>query len=183
MRTAYFRQVLPHACVSRRVRGFPTLRVLCLIRHPMTYGGLTQLRLYLAFLFRCSVLLVRFRSNLFQGFPDPCLNNRIPCCNLSHRQESMGLPKFLRASLPACHGLWTPADRNQPRHYGRSCFAFGTVDTLGIRNNPYFEAVPALQEARPSLRPTGFSVYASPVLFAAIFTTPPQAQDSIRVDG
>jgi hypothetical protein len=35
LRAAYFRQVLPHACISRRVRGFPTLRVLCLIRHPM----------------------------------------------------------------------------------------------------------------------------------------------------
>ena len=60
----------------------------------MTYGGLAQLRLYLAFLFRCSVLLVRFRSNLFQGFPGTCLNIRIPRNNISYRQESMGLPKF-----------------------------------------------------------------------------------------
>ena len=34
--------------------------------------------------------------------------------------------------------------------------------------HPSFEAVPALQGARTPLRPTGFSVYASPVLFAAL---------------
>ena len=36
----------------------------------------------------------RFRRSLFQGFPVPCLNIRIPYCDLSHQQESMGLPKF-----------------------------------------------------------------------------------------
>ena len=39
------------------------------------------------------------------------------------------------------------------------------VKTLGVRNT-LIEAVPALQGARSPLRPTGFSVYASPVLFA-----------------
>ena len=39
------------------------------------------------------------------------------------------------------------------------------------------------QGTRLPLRPTGFSVYASPVLFANVLLTPPQAQDSIRVDG
>ena len=32
---------------------------------------------------------------MFQGFPGACLNIRIPCNHLPHRQESMGLPKFL----------------------------------------------------------------------------------------
>ena len=27
-------------------------------------------------------------------------------------QEPLGLPKFFDSSLPACHGLWTPADRH-----------------------------------------------------------------------
>jgi len=45
--------------------------------------------------------------------------------------------------------------------------AFGYVKTLGFRNS-HFEAVPALQGARTPLRPTGFSVYASPILFAAV---------------
>src|SRR4029434_4022077 len=38
--------------------------------------------------------------------------------------------------------------------------------TLGVRNKRLFEAVPALQGARSPLRPTGFAVYASPILFA-----------------
>jgi len=101
----------------------------------------------------------------------------------SFRQEFMGLPKFLTylfLHATACGlrriaiNLAITVDLMLPSV---------TVKTLGIRNNPYFEAVPALQETRFSLRPTGFSVYASPVLFAASFTTPPQAQDSIRVGG
>ena len=58
------------------------------------------------------------------------------------------------------------------------------VKTLGVRNKRHFEAVPALQGTRLPLRPTGYSVYASPILFAASFlATPPWTQDSIRVGG
>ena len=78
----------------------------------------------------------------------------------------MGLPKFFDVSLPACHGLWTPADLHILAISDDLVLPSVTVNTLGIRNNPFFEAVPALQEARSSLRPAGFSVYASPVLFA-----------------
>src|SRR5574341_1974467 len=46
----------------------------------------------------------------------------------------------------------------------------------------HVEAVPALQGARSPLRPTGYAVYASPILFAMITTmTPPWTQDSLRV--
>ena len=92
----------------------------------------------------------------------------------------MGLPKFLtylflHATACGLRRIFTslpfPDDLVLPSV---------TVKTLGIRNNPYFEAVPALQETRFSLRPTGFSVYASPDLFARKYPTPPQAQDSIR---
>ena len=51
-----------------------------------------------------------------------------------------------------------------PRHIGCARVAFGSVKTLGVRNC-HFEAVPALQGARSPLRPTGCSVYASPILF------------------
>ena len=62
--------------------------------------------------------------------------------------------------------------------------AFGGVKTLGIRNKRLFEAVPALQGARSPLRPTGYSDYASSILFAVVdTTTPPWTQDSIRVGG
>ena len=60
--------------------------------------------------------------------------------------------------------------------------AFGGVKTLGIRDS-HVEAVPALQGTRLPLRPTGYAVYASSILFAASsLATPPQTQDSIRVD-
>ncbi len=49
--------------------------------------------------------LVRFRARLFLGFPGTCLNIRIPCLNISHRQESMGLPTspdYLFLNAMAC---------------------------------------------------------------------------------
>jgi hypothetical protein len=42
--------------------------------------------------------------------------------------------------------------------------AFGSVQTLGVRTS-HVEAVPALQGARSPLRPPGYSVDASPILF------------------
>src|SRR5262247_500768 len=67
---------------------------------------------------------------------------------------------------------------------GGARVAFGGVKTLGVRNKRRFEAVPALQGARSPLRPTGCSVYASSILFAACTTTtPPWTQDAIRVGG
>jgi hypothetical protein len=44
------------------------------------------------------------------------------------------LPKFFDVSLPACHGLRTPADRQHPCPGGCCRVAFGHVKTLGIRN-------------------------------------------------
>ena len=160
LRAPYFRQVLPH------VHGFPTLRVLCLIRHLMGIRRDSPLTVFLRLPVRFSLPPFRFRYGSVSGFPLPCLNNRIPYNSLSHRQEPMGLPKFFDVSLPACHGLWTPADLHILAISDDLVLPSVTVNTPGIRNNPFFEAVLALQEARPSLRPSGFSVYASPVLFA-----------------
>jgi hypothetical protein len=53
-----------------------------------------------------------------------------------------------------------------PCQCGGARVAFGGVKTLGVRNKRRFEAVPALQGARSPLRPTGYAVYASPILFA-----------------
>ena len=160
LRASYFRQVLPP------VRGFPTLRVLCLIRHLMGSRRAFPLTVFLRLPARLSLPPFRFRYGSVSGFPLPCLNNHIPYSSLSHRQEPLGLPKFFDASLPACHGLWTPADLPILALTDDLVLPSVTVNTLGIRNNPFFEAVPALQEARSSLRPAGFSAYASPVLFA-----------------
>ena len=40
-------------------------------------------------------------------------------------RSAMGLPEFCSASLPACHGLMTPADLPHPRQNGCFCIAFG----------------------------------------------------------
>ncbi len=37
----------------------------------------------------------------------------------------MGLPEFYSVSLPACHGLLTPADLYILADYGCFCVAFG----------------------------------------------------------
>ena len=52
----------------------------------------------------------RFQHWSVSGFPLLCLRSCIPYSVVSSPQELLGLPKFLRASLPACHGLRTPAD-------------------------------------------------------------------------
>ena len=96
MRATYSRRVLRH------VAGFPDLRLLCPIRHPV------GIRRYSACLDApCSTTL---------PVPTPCPGSspfRVPTlaassCHLI--QEPSGLPGFSNASLPACHGLRTPAD-------------------------------------------------------------------------
>ena len=82
-----------------------------------------------------------------------------------HAQERMGPPKFFDVSLPACHGLRTPADLPILANMDGLVLPSVCVKTLGVRNKRHFEAVPALQGTRLPLRPTGYSVYASPILF------------------
>ena len=73
---------------------------------------------------------------------------------------------------------------SHPRPRGCSRVAFGVREHPRRPQQAYFEAVPALQGTRLPLRPTGFSVYASSILFAVLTaTTPPWTQDSIRVGG
>jgi hypothetical protein len=48
-------------------------------------------------------------------------------------EESEGSPKFLDASLHACHALkWTPADPRGPHQFGPFVLASGTVNTVAI---------------------------------------------------
>jgi len=87
---------------------------------------------------------------LFQGFPRP---------------GASGASQVLRrlsSCMPRPEDSGGPAP---PRPNGGARVAFGSVKTLGVRNKRLFEAVPALQGARSPLRPTGYSVYASPILF------------------
>jgi hypothetical protein len=87
---------------------------------------------------------------IFHGFPRP---------------GASGASQVLRrlsSCMPRPEDSGGPAP---PRPNGGACIAFGSVKTLGVRNKRLFEAVPALQGARSPLRPTGYSVYASPILF------------------
>ena len=81
-------------------------------------------------------------------------------------QELLGSPTFFDASLPACHGLRTPADLSILAKTEARVLPSVCVKTLGVRNKRLFEAVPALQGARSPLRPPGYAVDASPILFA-----------------
>ena len=101
-----------------------------------------------------------------------------------HTQERLGLPKCLCASLPACHGLRTPADLHILATTDALVLPSVCVNTLGVRTKRLFEAVPALQGARSPLRPPGCAVYASPLLCTvSALTTPPWPQDLRRVGG
>jgi len=101
--------------------------------------------------------------------------------------------QVLDASLPACHGLMTPAALQNltfaqcsGQALQRVCDSF-VLASRAIKHprlqQTHFEAVPALKGGRSPLRPARFSVYASPALFAPPHGAPSQAQHSIRVGG
>ena len=86
LRATYFRQVLPH------VRGFPTLRVLRLIRLPTGVRRafpFTVMRHLPALL---SSPLLRFRHSSVSGFPLACLSIRIPYDGLPTARSQRDLP-------------------------------------------------------------------------------------------
>jgi hypothetical protein len=58
--------------------------------------------------------------------------------------EPLGLPEFNGVSLPACHGLMTPADLHILAISDASVLPSAHVKTLGV-HKLHFEAVPALQ--------------------------------------
>ena len=58
----------------------------------------------------CATTVRRFQHCSVSGFPLPCLRSCRPYAVASHGEERLGPPKFFDASLPACHGLRTPAD-------------------------------------------------------------------------
>jgi len=58
----------------------------------------------------------------------------MPCVHLPSRREPLGPPEFSDVSLPACHGLWTPADLHTLANPGASVLPSVDVKPLGIRN-------------------------------------------------
>ncbi len=136
-----------------------------------------------AFLLRLSGSFVRFRSRLFQGFPFPCLNNRIPCFDLPSGRCPWGFPSSWRISSR----MPRPVDSGGPPH---PCLlrvirvAFKHVKTLGIRNRPSISKL--YQHFRERGFPYGLRDSLSTLHLSCSpdsSPTPPQAQDSIRVGG
>ena len=88
--------------------------------------------------FECGVPAFRLRFASVSGFPRPWLNNRMPCGGSFRSpvsdEEPAGPPKFLNASLHACHALrWTPADPRGPHPMiGPSVLASATVNNVAI---------------------------------------------------
>jgi hypothetical protein len=100
------------------------------------------------------------------GFPLPCLKSCLPYIVMGHGQERLGPPTCFDASLPACHGLRTPADLPILANTDALVLPAVCVQTRGGRTKRLCEAVPALQGARSPLRPPGFAVDAAPIVFA-----------------
>jgi hypothetical protein len=122
-----FRQVLPH------VRGFPTLGVLCMRRLPTGIRRAFPVIVLLRLPVTCSTSPLRFRPRAVPGFPLVCLRSRLPCSDAAHAQEPGGPPTCFDLSLPACRGLWTPADLRLLAHSAALVWPSVRVNTLGVR--------------------------------------------------
>ena len=118
-RATCFRRDLPH------VVGFPHLGVLRSIRLPNRIRRAFPLPVLLRLPRTWCVAARRFQHCSVSGFPLLCLKSCIPYPVASPVQELLGSPKFFNVSLPACHGLRTPADLSILAHNGWSCVAFG----------------------------------------------------------
>ena len=125
---------------------------------------------------------LRLLHSPVSGFPLLCLNISLSYLHASSCWEPVGASRVLRL-ISSCMPRPVDSDGSpHPRQSGCFCVAFGGPLNPRHPQKLNLEAVPALQGARPPLRPTGFSVYASPALFA-VPSAPPRTQDSIRVGG
>ena len=94
----------------------------------------------------------------------------------------MGLPEFSRASLPVCHGLWTPADLHTLAQSGVSVLPSVYVKTLGVRITLISKLY---QHFRVRVTLTAYRMLCLRLarLVHSLPATPPRTQDSIRVGG
>src|SRR4030095_5985519 len=146
--------------------AFPTAEYSARYDSPPAYGGCSRCQYCSTFLRPWSPATHRFQHGSVSGFPLPCLKSCIQYTVASHGEERLEPPKFFDASLPACHGLRTPADLSILAFTDGLVLPSVCVKTLGVRTTRLFEAVPALQGARSPLRPPGYAVDASSILFA-----------------
>jgi hypothetical protein len=146
-----------------RVRGFPTLGVLRVIRLPRGVRRAFPLTVLLRLPDTCFTSQLRFRHRAVSGVPLPCLKSRLPASHAFHAQEPLGPPTCFHLSRPACRGLGTPADLHILAHADALVSPSVGVNTLGVRHtriakrsqhfrvrgHPY-----GLQEALSTLRPS-----------------------------
>lgn len=95
-------------------------------------------------------------------------------------QELMGLPKFLNTSLPACHGLKTPADLHILAITDVLVLPSVNLKPLGIRLLGHLEVY---QHFRVRNYPCGLQNPLSTLcpFICSHFRAPQRTQDSIRV--
>ena len=100
---------------------------------------------------------------LCPGFPFRAYGAIDPASVLPSGREPLGPPTFCDVSLPACRGLWTPADLRLLAHADALVWPSVRVNTLGVRStrvstrsqpfrgrgHPY-----GLPDARSTLRPS-----------------------------
>ena len=129
--------------------GFPHLRVRRSIRLPRGIRRAFPLTVLLRLPVTWSTSPPRFRHRSVSGFPLPCLKSRMPYADASHAQEPAGPPKFFDISLPACHGLWTPADLHLLAISDASVLPSVCVKTLGVRNLPFRSCPSTSGDAAP----------------------------------
>ncbi len=168
VRAAYSRRVLRH------VMGFPHRRRLCPIRH------LVGLRRSPACLCAPCPTLPPERTPLQGSSPV-----RVPAQSVSSLhlpQEPSGLPEFSGASLPACHGLSTPADIHTLALH--ACFisasGFSTPSpSAGLRSRS------CTSTSVSAISPAAYRILCVrlPCLLFAACAAPQQDQHSIRVGG
>ena len=81
-----------------------------MIRHPIRIRRAFPVTVLLRLPVPWSTVERRFQHCSVSGFPLRCLRSCRPSSRVFHVQERLGLPTFFDSSLPACHGLRTPAD-------------------------------------------------------------------------
>src|SRR5439155_13081651 len=156
--------------------------VLCVIRHPLRMRWAFPVTVLLHLPGRGPQRCAGSSLVPCPGFPFRASGavDHIPTFSTAGTSGASQVLRRLSSCMPRPEDSGGPAP---PRHVEWARVAFGSVKTLGVRNKP-FQAVPALQGARSPLRPTGYAVYASPILFVvSTTTTPPWTQDSLRVGG
>jgi hypothetical protein len=132
---------------------------------------------------RCYMSVFRFRHSPVSRFPFRASLAVYLTHTLPNDSELLGPPEFYDISLPACHGLLTPADLHIQAFTDDLVLPSAIVKTLGVRSKLISKLY---QHFRVRDHPYGLQDSLSTLhLFCSptSMLTPPQAQDSIRVGG